>query len=379
MANNVRCSCIFCWLDLYGRLLLHLFFANIELAYLISRYFILLFLKALHALALIVSSSLYVYPNSYINVNKLRPPQRVRPSVIENFRFPYYFKTLWGWLSDRAWAEFATVHIIFSYARPYEQELINAIIRARNINMEEYWNPYGEESHGHLEDFFLRRFRYGARPPECPKDWSKAVTMVEVTLSIFKSLQATKESWTESCRSLHVKNVLEAEHSWACDFGDVACFFVDAHQCHYFHSPIHGEIKEFHALYGTSSRCECHSRSLVRFLIESPTFGSVVVLIFGQNADANIRVSKESRFLNLAEWTLWFDKGDELGSYCPGVLFVVVAFEKGKVTFDERWTSPSQSDLTEQNGHNLGTPVECKLGQTLCRVVGPPSPHSQQA
>lgn len=60
MANNVRCSCIFCWLDLYGRLLLHLFFANIELAYLISRHFILLFLKALHALALIVFSSLYV-------------------------------------------------------------------------------------------------------------------------------------------------------------------------------------------------------------------------------------------------------------------------------------------------------------------------------
>jgi hypothetical protein len=124
--------------------------------------------------------------------------------------------------------------------------------------------------------------------PNARRTGHKAVTMVEGTLSIFENLRAAKESWTEACRSLHVQNVLEAEQSWGRDFGDVACFFVDAHQCHYFHSPIHGEIKEFHALYGTSPRCECHSRNHVRFLIESPTFGSVVVLIFGQNADANI-------------------------------------------------------------------------------------------
>jgi hypothetical protein len=120
----------------------------------------------------VVTYTIFQYPNSYINVNKVQPPQRVRPSVIEKFRFPYYVRTLVGWLSDWAWAEFATARIVFKYPRPYEQELINAIIRARNINMEEYCSPYGEESHGLLEDFFLRRFRYGARPPECPKDWS---------------------------------------------------------------------------------------------------------------------------------------------------------------------------------------------------------------
>ncbi|KAK6829405.1 phosphatidylserine decarboxylase [Apiospora arundinis] len=245
---------------------------------------------------------------------------------------------------------------------PVSKERIKTFVDTYGINMCDF-EPSDISKYTTFEDFFIRAHKPSSRPIHDPKDPSKAVVVADSRVVTYGSVAETKKLWIKGTEFTISNLVMDVQLGR--DFADaaVASFRLSPQDYHRFHSPVDGKIKAFRSLPGDYYQVDPvalqshvniltqNARSYV--VVETESFGDVLFVAIGATNVGTVRIY--DKFQNLKEKVC---KGDEIGYFQFGGSSIIVAFQKGRVRFDQ--------DLLDLSRHRIQVSVE--VGMSLGRA-----------
>ncbi|KAK8095237.1 phosphatidylserine decarboxylase [Apiospora kogelbergensis] len=187
-----------------------------------------------------------------------------------------------------------------------------------------------------------------SRPIHDPKDPSKAVVVADSRVVAYGSVAETKKLWVKGTEFTISNLVMDVQLGR--DFADAAV-------------AIDGKIKAFRSLPGDYYQVDPvalqshvniltqNARSYV--VVETESFGDVLFVAIGATNVGTVRIY--DKFQNLKQKVC---KGDEIGYFQFGGSSIIVAFQKGRVRFDQ--------DLLDLS--RLRIQVSVEVGMSLGRA-----------
>ncbi|KAF2192348.1 putative phosphatidylserine decarboxylase [Zopfia rhizophila CBS 207.26] len=218
-------------------------------------------------------------------------------------------------------------------------EQIKSFIDFYNINMDDF-EPSDPEKYQTFEDFFVRKHKPGTRPIAEEENPEKAVVVADSRVVTYDTVAESKKLWIKgtdfSITNLVMDTKLGARFSGAA----VASFRLSPQDYHRYHSPVSGTIKEFRSLPGDYYQVDpvalrsdiniltSNARDYV--LIDSPEFGEVLFVAIGATDVGTVCI--HDKWQTPGEK---INKGDELGVFQFGGSSILVAFQHGRIRFDD--------------------------------------------
>jgi phosphatidylserine decarboxylase len=127
------------------------------------------------------------------------------------------------------------------------ESLITDFIRLYGIDMADF-SPSDPADYESFQDFLLREFENGARPVCLPDGPAKAVMCADATARTFPNVVSAADTWFAKS-SFNITNlVMDLSISAKFEDGSLAVFRLGPQHCHYFYSPVSGEIAEFRSV-----------------------------------------------------------------------------------------------------------------------------------
>ncbi|KAF8621400.1 hypothetical protein AX15_007812 [Amanita polypyramis BW_CC] len=248
-----------------------------------------------------------------------------------------------------------------------------------HIDMDEF-DPSYPDAYPTFNDFFIRRFREGARPLAAPDDQRVMVAAAESRMVAYDSVELTQKFWIKgrgfsiesllgttphadegSCAPTQKPTAGGMARTW--QSGSIAIHRLSPQDYHHFHSPISGTVTYVHHIpgnyYGVDPLCINSSVSVLDsnartvMVIRSEEFGQVLFVAIGASEVGSVDVSlKPGDCLT---------KGDEVGKFMYGGSSILIAFERGRVEWDE--------DIREASLRGLMVDVRVKERVGICIEV----------
>ncbi|KAL4904477.1 hypothetical protein BDW74DRAFT_31246 [Aspergillus multicolor] len=248
-------------------------------------------------------------------------------------------------------------------ATPASANRIRAFINFFRIDMSQF-EPSDPGAFATFEDFFIRHHKAGTRPIHEQDDPSAAVCVADSRVVVYEHVAESKKIWIKG-EDFSITNLV-MDRKLGPQFGDgpVASFRLSPQDYHRYHSPVSGRIKMFRSMPGDyyevdplaiRSGVDILTRNARDYvIIDSEEFGEVLFVAIGASQVGTVEIHEKWQKPG-AE----IKKGDELGLFQFGGSSIIVAFQKGRIQFDE--------DLIEPSKHAVAVDVE--VGMSLGRAT----------
>jgi len=226
----------------------------------------------------------------------------------------------------------------------------------------EGFEPSDPRAYASFEDFFVRRHAPGSRPIFGGNDATKAVVVADSRVVVYPSVSKTKALWIKG-KNFTIENlILDPERASVWSDGAIASFRLSPQDYHRYHSPVTGKVSWFQQVSGDyyqvdplclSSHVDILTRNARCCIgIETKEFGMVLFVAIGATNVGTVDIHAPFRKAGTQ-----VKKGDEIGLFQFGGSSIIVAFEKGRIQFDEDLLSVSQRRImvSVEVGMSLGT------------------------
>lgn len=200
-----------------------------------------------------------------------------------------------------------------------------------------------------FQHFFIRHHKPGSRPVHAKDDDSIAVVPADCRATVYDTVAETKKYWIKG-REWSISKLIDdiaLARTWA--NGAVGCFRLSPQDYHRYHSPVSGIIEWDKFIPGNffgvdplvvSSSVDVLGENTRHCVcIQSKEFGRVLFVAIGAEEVGTIKI--DERFTQKGSRV---KKGDEVGIFEFGGSSVLVAFENGRIRWDDdllKWSRKS--------------------------------------
>ncbi|EON62738.1 phosphatidylserine decarboxylase [Coniosporium apollinis CBS 100218] len=249
-------------------------------------------------------------------------------------------------------------------ASPRSKEKIKGFVDFYHINMDDF-EPSDIDAYDNFEDFFVRAHKPGSRPIHRKDDPSGAVVVADSRAVVYETVAESKKLWIKGSDFSITNLVMDKQLGPKFADGSVASFRLSPQDYHRYHSPVTGTIKCFRSMPGDyydvdpwalRSDVDILTRNARDYVvIDSEEFGEVLFVAIGAVEVGTVKIHDEWQKPGSK-----ITKGDELGIFQFGGSSIIVAFQKGRIQFDEDLLSVSRRAIA----------MDVEVGMSLGRAVG---------
>ncbi|CAG9992107.1 unnamed protein product [Clonostachys byssicola] len=236
---------------------------------------------------------------------------------------------------------------------------IKRFVEEFSIDMNEY-EPSDITKYRTFEDFFVRAHKDGSRPIHEPQNLAHAVVPADSRVVAYESVAETKNLWIKGKSFSTSTLVMDTDLGSQFDGAAVASFRLSPQDYHRYHSPVSGKIKVYRSIPGDyyqvdavalQSDVDILTRNRrVYMVIETESFGDVLFVAIGATNVGSVKIHERFRQIGAK-----VAKGDELGHFQFGGSSIIVAFQSGRISFDQ--------DLLDLSKQRIQVAVE--MGMSL--------------
>jgi len=291
---------------------------------------------------------------------------REQQPLFQKLRLLLLFNPFIEWL-DRTW--------IFRYylhensikegkreTNPRSKSKIQPFVEFYGIDMTQF-QPSDINAYETFEDFFVREHTAESRPIYKKDDDAYAIVPADCRVVVYPSVHMAQKLWIKG-RNFSLTNLL-GDEKLAEKFvdGPIASFRLSPQDYHRYHSPVTGKVKWWKKFGGEYYNVDpLNLRSHIDVLttnarcvvcLETEKYGDVVFVAIGATDVGTVNFND-----NIKIEGTWICKGDEIGRFEFGGSSIIVAFEKGRIDFDD--------DLLERSKEKIMVDVE--YGMSLGRL-----------
>jgi phosphatidylserine decarboxylase len=218
-----------------------------------------------------------------------------------------------------------------------------------HINMAEF-TPSDIKAYRAFEDFFVRKHTPASRPIHAASDSTSAVCVADSRVVVYPTVSQARALWIKG-KNFTISNLIQdAHHAQLWDDGAVASFRLSPQDYHRYHSPVSGTVTWFKQIPGEYYQVDpvClqsdvdilteNARCCV--IIDSEEFGKALFVAIGATNVGTVEIHGHIR-----EGNVRIEKGEEIGLFQFGGSSIIVAFEKGRIEFDEDLLSVSRRQV----------------------------------
>ncbi|KAL3495073.1 phosphatidylserine decarboxylase-domain-containing protein [Aspergillus germanicus] len=248
-------------------------------------------------------------------------------------------------------------------ASPASRNRIQQFVNTFHINMNDF-EPSDINAYPTFEDFFIRHHKPGSRPIHEPNDNSSAVVVADSRVVVYEAVAESKKIWIKGEDFSITNLVMDKKIGPQFHDGPVASFRLSPQDYHRYHSPVSGRVKVYRSMPGDyydvdplaiRSGVDILTRNARDYVvIETEEFGDVLFVAIGASQVGTVEINEKWQKPG-AE----IKKGDELGIFQFGGSSIIVAFQKGRIQFDEDLIGPSKKAIA----------VDVEVGMSLGRAV----------
>jgi len=226
-----------------------------------------------------------------------------------------------------------------------------------------------------FQDFFIRHHKPESRPIAAKDDPSVAVCASDARLVVYQRVSEAQKIWIKghhfSIAALLGGDAVPQAIEEASKFADgaIASFRLSPQDYHRYQSPVTGTVKWFKELDGDYYQVDPLAlRSSVDILtrnarsavcIGTREFGDVLFVAIGATEVGTVKLSEKSTTPGAQ-----IQKGDEVGIFEFGGSSIVIAFEQGRIKFDEDLLSVSKQAIM----------MDVEVGMSLGKASRPSAP-----
>ncbi|RYP06720.1 hypothetical protein DL765_009388 [Monosporascus sp. GIB2] len=240
---------------------------------------------------------------------------------------------------------------------------IKGFVETYGINMADF-EPSDIEKYRTFAEFFTRAHSPGSRPIFAADDDSKAVVVADSRVVVYESVAETKRLWIKGADFSITNLVMDMQLGARFDGAAVASFRLSPQDYHRYHSPVSGTIKLFRSMPGDyynvdpvalRSGVDILTRNARDYvIIDTKEFGEVLFVAIGATDVGTVEFNDEWQKPGAK-----IRKGDELGLFQFGGSSIIVAFQKGRIKFDQDLLDLSRQKIqvSVEVGMSLGSAV----------------------
>lgn len=223
------------------------------------------------------------------------------------------------------------------------------------------FTPSDIKAYRTFEDFFVRKHTPSSRPIYSASDPTWAVCVADSRLVVYPTVSQARALWIKG-KNFTISNLIQdtdLAQSW--DDGAVASFRLSPQDYHRYHSPVKGTVSWFKQIPGEYYQVDplClqsdvdiltqNARCCV--VIDSEEFGKVLFVAIGATNVGTVEINEHIR-----QGKARIEKGEEIGLFQFGGSSIIVAFEQGRIEFDEDLVSVSRRKvmMAVEVGMSLG-------------------------
>ncbi|KAL2837023.1 phosphatidylserine decarboxylase-domain-containing protein [Aspergillus pseudodeflectus] len=180
----------------------------------------------------------------------------------------------------------------------------------------------------------------GSRPIHEPDSNSSAVIVADSRVVFYEAVAKSKKIWIKGEDFSITNLVMDKKIGPQFHDGPVASFRLSPQDYHRYHSPVTGKVKMYRSMPGDyydvdplaiRSGVDILTRNARDYVvIETEEFGEVLFVAIGASQVGTVEINEKWQKPG-AE----IKKGDELGIFQFGGSSIIVAFQKGRIQFDE--------------------------------------------
>ncbi|KAK7394019.1 hypothetical protein QQX98_013197 [Neonectria punicea] len=232
---------------------------------------------------------------------------------------------------------------------PASRNKIKRFVEAYNIDMNDF-TPSDISQYPTFEDFFVRHRTPGSRPIHKPDEGSSAVVVADSRVVVYETVSETKKLWIKGHNFNMSSLVMDSALGSKFRDGAIASFRLSPQDYHRYHSPVAGRVKQFRSVPGDyyqvdpvalSSDVDILTRNARAYVvIKTEAFNDVLFVAIGATNVGTVDFQKKWQ-----EPGAEVRKGDELGLFQFGGSSIIVAFQKGRVEFDQDLRDLSQQRI----------------------------------
>jgi phosphatidylserine decarboxylase len=217
------------------------------------------------------------------------------------------------------------------------------------INMADF-SPSDINAYRTFEDFFVRKHTPSSRPIYAASDPTSAVCVADSRLVVYPTVSQARALWIKG-KNFTIANLIQDSHrAQAWNDGAVASFRLSPQDYHRYHSPVTGTISWFRAIPGDYYQVDpvclqsdvdiLTQNARCCLCIDSEEFGKVLFVAIGATNVGTVEIHERIRNGNVS-----VQKGEEIGLFQFGGSSIIVAFEQGRIEFDEDLLSVSRRQV----------------------------------
>ncbi|KZT61988.1 putative phosphatidylserine decarboxylase [Calocera cornea HHB12733] len=268
---------------------------------------------------------------------------REQQPLAEKFRLLLLFNPLLEWIDRtnmfRWWLHRQNDMAYKKEAKPESKKQIRPFIEAYKINMADF-EPSDPDAYTTFYDFFIRKHTPSSRPLHAPDDPTAAVCAADCRLVVYETVAESHKIWIKGNHFSIAALILDKVAAKPWDNGAIASFRLNPQDYHRYHSPVAGTVKWWKELDGqyysvdplaiTSSVDILTANARCAFCLASPEFGDVLFVAIGADEVGTVKLAEKAMTPGAP-----IAKGEEVGCFEFGGSSVVVAFEPGRIVFDQ--------------------------------------------
>ncbi|KAL4867074.1 hypothetical protein BDV12DRAFT_171918 [Aspergillus spectabilis] len=248
-------------------------------------------------------------------------------------------------------------------ANPASAKRIRDFVDFFHINMNDF-EPSDINSYATFEEFFVRHHKPGTRPIFEPENPTSAVCVADSRVVVYEEVAESRNIWIKG-QDFSITNLV-MDKKLGPQFGDgpVASFRLSPQDYHRYHSPVSGTVKVYRSMPGDyyevdplaiRSGVDILTRNARDYVvIDTEEFGEVLFVAIGAAQVGTVEIHEKWQKPGAK-----ITKGDELGIFQFGGSSIIVAFQRGRIQFDEDLVRPSKNAVT----------VDVEVGMSLGRAV----------
>jgi len=202
------------------------------------------------------------------------------------------------------------------------------------------FDPSDINQYSTFEDFFVRKHKPGHRPIFEEDNPSKAVVVADSRLVVYPSVAETRKLWIKG-HNFTIANLIK-DHALAQSWHDgaVASFRLSPQDYHRFHSPVRGTVSWYKTISGQYYQVDpvclqsdvdiLTENARCCICINTAEFGKVLYVAIGATNVGTVEINEKCQTAGYQ-----IQKGEEVGLFQFGGSSIIVAFEKGRIDFDD--------------------------------------------
>ncbi|EPQ55345.1 phosphatidylserine decarboxylase [Gloeophyllum trabeum ATCC 11539] len=291
---------------------------------------------------------------------------REKQPLAKKIRLLLLFNPLTEWIDGtkalRYWLHHESLEEGDEMRKPETKKNIRPFVEFFEIDMSQF-EPSDIDAYPNFQEFFIRKHKAGARPIAEPDNPSVAVVAADCRLVVYPTISQATALWIKG-RHFTIANLIadptgETARTW--DGGAIASFRLSPQDYHRYHAPVNGKVKWWKEIdgqyYGVDPLCVGsdvdilteNARCAVCF--ESEQFGDVLFVAIGATDVGTVQLNEYVKTVGHQ-----VKKGDEVGLFEFGGSSIVVAFERGRIEFDEDLVKVSEQrmEMDVEVGMSLG-------------------------